>query len=279
MYAAYDGISICYKDLRCTKLLSQLKDPTRASATPRRKRPPISGTFRGRFSSHCSNAGTLPAPSSAPPGPRLAPTCPRPYRLRIPVRDQRVASASITDLLGEIHRGNTSAYDALLPLVYDELKRVAERSLLHEQDGHTLQPTALVHEAYLRLVDQRTPSFENRRHFFSVSAGLMRQILVDHARRAKAAKRGARTVIPLEDFMDVAAATPELHEVLELDDAIKQLAERDARQAQIVELRFFAGLSVEETAALLNVSERTVKRDWSVARAFLYRALDETDER
>jgi RNA polymerase sigma factor (TIGR02999 family) len=181
-------------------------------------------------------------------------------------------------LLGEIHRGNASAYDALLPLVYDELKRVASRSLLHEQDGHTLQPTALVHEAYLRLVDQSTPNFENRRHFFSVSAALMRQILVDHARRANAAKRGFRTVIPLEDFMDAAAVAPELHEILELDEAIQQLAARDTRQAQIVELRYFAGLSVQETAAALNVSERTVKRDWAVARAFLYRALDGASE-
>ena len=189
-----------------------------------------------------------------------------------------MASASITELLGEIHRGNASAYDALLPMVYDELRRVASRSLVHEHDGHTLQPTALVHEAYLRLVDQRTPNFENRRHFFSVSAALMRQILVDYARRAKAAKRGSRTVIPLEDYMDAAMPTPELHEILEVDDAIRLLAARDARQAQIVELRYFAGLSVEETAAALNVSERTVKRDWAVARAFLYRALDGAGE-
>ena len=191
----------------------------------------------------------------------------------------RVASASITELLGEIHRGNARAYDALLPLVYDELRRVASRSLVREHEGHTLQPTALVHEAYLRLVDQRTPNFENRRHFFSVSAALMRQILVDHARRANAAKRGSRTVIPLEDYMDAATPAPELYEILEVDDAIRQLAARDARQAQIVELRYFAGLSVEETAAALNVSERTVKRDWAVARAFLYRALDAARER
>ena len=190
-----------------------------------------------------------------------------------------MASASITDLLGEIHRGNARAYDTLLPLVYDELKRVASRSLSNEQDGHTLQPTALVHEAYLRLVDQRTPNFENRRHFFSVAAGLMRQILVDHARRANAAKRGARTIVPLEEFMDAAAAEPAQYEILDLDNAIQQLALRDARQAKIVELRFFAGLSVEETASVLDVSDRTVKREWAVARAFLYRALADATDR
>lgn len=183
-------------------------------------------------------------------------------------------STSITDLLVQIQHGDAAAYDALLPLVYDELRLVAARSLQREQDGHTLQPTALVHEAYLRLVDQRSANFENRRHFFAVAATLMRRILVDHARRAHASKRGFRTVVPMQDYMDAPAQAPEMHELLEVDEAIQRLAERDARQAQIVELRYFAGLSVEETAAVLNVSERTVKRDWAVARAFLHRALD-----
>lgn len=205
-------------------------------------------------------------------------TCNRLHRARCghtlqhPFSREAVGSTSITDLLVEIQHGNAGAYDELLPLVYDELRRVAARSLQREQDGHTLQPTALVHEAYLRLVDQRSANFESRRHFFAVSATLMRRILVDHARRAKAEKRGFRTVVPMQDYMD--APTPESHEILEIDEAIQKLAELDARQAQIVELRYFAGLSVEETAAVLKVSERTVKRDWAVARAFLHRALD-----
>jgi RNA polymerase sigma-70 factor (ECF subfamily) len=131
-----------------------------------------------------------------------------------------------------------------------------------------------VHEAYLRLVDQRSPNFENRRHFFAVSATLMRRILVDHARRARAEKRGFHTVVPMQDYMDAAVSSPETHEILEVDEAIQQLAALDPRQAQIVELRYFAGLSVEETAKVLSISERTVKRDWAVARAFLHRALD-----
>ena len=183
-------------------------------------------------------------------------------------------TTSITDLLHQIQQGNSAAYDALLPLVYDELRRVATRALQHERDGHTLQPTALVHEAYLRLVDQRSANFENRRHFFAVSATLMRRVLVDYARRANAEKRGFGRLVPMEDYMDAATVGPDTHEILEVDEAITALAELDARQAQIVELRYFAGLSVEDTATTLNVSERTVKRDWAVARAFLHRALD-----
>ncbi len=186
-------------------------------------------------------------------------------------------STPITDLLLEIQQGNAGAYDALLPLVYDELRQMAARSMQRERDGHTLQPTALVHEAFLRLVDQRSANFEGRRHFFAVAATLMRRILVDHARRTQADKRGYRMVVPLREGMD--AAVEETHEVIEIDGALQQLAALDPRQAQVVELRYFAGLSVEETAGVLGVSERTVKRDWAVARAFLHRALDPAAER
>ena len=185
-----------------------------------------------------------------------------------------VAQTSITDLLVEIQEGNAGAYDALLPLVYEEMRRVAARSLSHERDGHTLQPTALVHEAYLRLVHQPSLAFENRRHFYAMAATLMRRILVDYARRAHTEKRGFHKLVPMEAHMDAAHITPDPLEILEVDEAIRQLAALDARQAQIVELRYFAGFSVEETAAHLQVSERTVKRDWAVARAFLHRALD-----
>jgi RNA polymerase sigma factor (TIGR02999 family) len=188
-----------------------------------------------------------------------------------------LSSTSITDLLLKIQQGNAGAYEALLPLVYDELRQLAARSMRQERDGHTLQPTALVHEAFLRLVDQRSANFESRRHFFAVAATLMRRILVDHARRTQADKRGYRMVVPLQDHMD-AAAPEETHEVIEVDEALKQLAALDARQAQVVELRYFAGLSVEETASVLGVSDRTVKRDWAVARAFLHRALDRAME-
>ncbi len=154
---------------------------------------------------------------------------------------------------------------------------MASRSMRQERDGHTLQPTALVHEAFLRLVDQRAASFDSRRHFFAVAATIMRRILVDHARRAQADKRDHRLVVPLQDFMDAAAPEP-THEVLEIDEALNQLAALDPRQAQVVELRYFAGLSVAETATVLGVSERTVKRDWAVARAFLHRKLDVAPE-
>ena len=185
-------------------------------------------------------------------------------------------STSITDLLFQVQQGQAGAYDALLPLVYDELRQMAGRSMQREREGHTLQPTALVHEAFLRLVDQRSANFENRRHFFAVAATLMRRILVDHARRTQADKRGYRLVVPLRDNMD--AAVEETHEVLEVDAALQQLALLDERQSKVVELRYFAGLSVEETATVLGVSERTVKRDWAVARAFLHRALDASRE-
>lgn len=185
-----------------------------------------------------------------------------------------MAQPSITDLLVEIQHGNASAYDALLPLVYDELRRVAARSMRRERTAHTLQPTALVHEAYLRLVKQPSLSFENRQHFYAMAATLMRRILVDYARRAHADKRNARNIVSIDDNMDAEQPASDPMEILGVDEAIQQLVALDARQAQIVELRYFAGFTVEETAKFLQISERTVKRDWAIARAFLHRALD-----
>ena len=214
----------------------------------------------------------FPAPVS------LHPSLPCGTLQRTSSGSRALPSTSITDLLLRIQQGHAGAYEALLPLVYDELRQMAARSMRQERDGHTLQPTALVHEAFLKLVDQRSANFESRRHFFAVAATLMRRILVDHARRTHADKRGYRMVVPLQEHMDV-AAPEETHEVIEVDDALRQLAALDARQAQVVELRYFAGLSVEETANVLGVSDRTVKRDWAVARAFLHRALDGASER
>ncbi len=198
---------------------------------------------------------------------------PRPTRtLRRPHPDRcQVPASSITALLQRVQLGQPGAYDAVLPLVYDELRRMAARSLQHEAEGHTLQPTALVHEAYLRLIDQRDATFENRGHFYAIAATVMRRILVDHARRGRAEKRGGDNVVRLRDGMD--AAAQESEQLLEVDAALEQLAALDARQAKVVELRYFGGLSVEQTAQVLGVSERTVKRDWVIARAFLQRAL------
>lgn len=161
-----------------------------------------------------------------------------------------------------------------MPLVYDELRALATRSLCHERSGHTLQGTALVHEAYLKLVDQRQVRWQDRAHFFAVAAQLMRRILVDHARRHRAAKRGSgEPRLPLVEA-DVQAAPAPLGDWLALDRALDRLGALDERQARTVELRFFGGLTIEETAEVLQVSPATVKNDWSVARAWLYRELE-----
>ncbi len=186
-----------------------------------------------------------------------------------------MSALSITALLRNVKHGEPGAYDAVLPLVYDELRRMAARSLQREAVGHTLQPTALVHEAYLRLVDQRDATFESRGHFYAVAATVMRRILVDHARKAQAEKRGGALVVPLRDGMDAAVDKPqrEAQELIDIDTALCHLAALDARQAKVVELRYFGGLSIEDTALSLDISERTVKRDWALARAFLQRSL------
>jgi len=175
----------------------------------------------------------------------------------------------VTMLLAEINRGDEAALAELIPLVYGELRRLAGRFLREERGSHTLQPTALVHEAYLRLVDQQRAEWQNRAQFMAIAARLMRRILVDHARARHAAKRGgALAALTLDDF-DVAGPRALSEEMLAIDQALERLHLLDPQQARIVELRYFGGLSVEETAAALSISERTVKRDWAMARAWL----------
>jgi RNA polymerase sigma-70 factor (ECF subfamily) len=180
-------------------------------------------------------------------------------------------TSEVTRLLGEIGRGQKDAVNQLLPLVYDELHRLARSYFRRERGDHTLQPTALVHEAYLRLVDQRAV-MENRGHFLAVAATQMRRILVDYSRKHTAARRGsAGEKVLLEDTMAIVEHQP--LDMLALDNALKELAELDPDQSRLVELRFFGGLSVEETAEVLGVSTATVKRSWSSARAFLHRQI------
>ena len=176
----------------------------------------------------------------------------------------------VTELLRSWVRGDRSALDRLIPLVHDELHRLAHRCMRQEQAGHTLQTTALVDEAYLRLVDADNVRWEDRRHFFAIAATIMRRILVDFARARRAKKREAivlKAPVDLER-LQVAAPQPDA-DIVALDDALQSLAVFDARAARVVELRYFGGLSIEETAEVLGVSPRTVKRDWAAARAWL----------
>ena len=184
------------------------------------------------------------------------------------------ARHQITELLAEWREGKQSALDELYPLVYDELHRLARRYMSRERKDHTLQTTALINEAYVRLVDQKNVNWANRSHFFAISAQIMRRILIDHARRHAYAKRGGGAQqVSLEE---VAAVTPDQgRELMRLDEALKSLAERDPRRSQVVELRYFGGLNNEEIAGVLHVSENTVTRDWNMARAWLYQQLTE----
>lgn len=181
------------------------------------------------------------------------------------------AGAGVTRLLLKWTEGDKQALEDLLPLVYDELRRLAKSYLQRERPGHTLQSTALVHEAYMRLVDQNV-SWQSRAHFFGIAAQMMRRILVDHARGKNAAKRGDGAVQVTLDEGLVAANERDVN-VLALDACLTKLAALDAQQSQIVELRFFAGLSIEETAEILKISPATVKRDWAMAKAWLYREM------
>ncbi|HYY57818.1 MAG TPA: sigma-70 family RNA polymerase sigma factor [Pyrinomonadaceae bacterium] len=176
---------------------------------------------------------------------------------------------SVTRLLIELTNGNRGAVDALLPLIYDELRSLAANYLRRERPDHTLQPTALVHEAYLRLVDQREVNWQNRAHFFGVAAQMMRRILVDHARAHATEKRGhAVQKLSLNENID--KAVERSAELIALDDALRELSEFDEQKSRIVELRYFGGLSIEETAEVLGVSTVTVNRHWRMARAWLY---------
>jgi RNA polymerase sigma-70 factor, ECF subfamily len=178
----------------------------------------------------------------------------------------------ITQLLAEWREGNQAALDELYPLVYDELHRLARRYMSRERKGHTLQTTALINEAYVRLVDQRSVQWANRSHFFAISAQIMRRILIDHARRHNYAKRGggARQV-SLDETATVVHG--DLSEFLRLDEALKSLAELDPRRSQVVELKYFGGLNNDEIAGVLKISKNTVIRDWNMARAWLYGQL------
>ncbi len=179
--------------------------------------------------------------------------------------------AEVSGLLQAWTAGDRTALDQLAPIVYDELRRLARHYLRGERADHTLQATALVNEAYLRLVDYKRMRWENRAHFFAVSAQLMRRILVDHARRRNQ-KRGAGVEhVPLEDTAVLGPGRG--HDLVALDDAMEVLARFDSRKARVVELRFFGGLSVEETAEVVKVSPNTVMRDWSTARAWLLREI------
>jgi RNA polymerase sigma-70 factor, ECF subfamily len=180
-------------------------------------------------------------------------------------------SQSFQTLLANWQAGDQKALEALLPLVYNELHGLAHHYLRGERPNHTLQTTALINEAYLRLVKQGPCPTQSHAHFVAVAANLMRQILVDYARSHRSAKRGNDCKVTLHD--EVGAVKNENMDVLALDGALKQLVERDPQQCRIVELRFFAGLTVEETAAVLDISPATVKRDWSMARAWLSRRI------
>ena len=179
----------------------------------------------------------------------------------------------VTRLLNRLQKGDRGAESQLVPLVYGELRRLASAFMRHERPGHTLQSTALVHEAYIRLSDQKNISWQNRAHFFAVAAQLMRRILVDHARARLAQKRGARPEMIQVD--EAYAFTPERsNELLALDEALNRLGAQDPRTLQVVELRFFGGLTVEETAEAMGIAPRTVKREWSFGRAWLKGELE-----
>lgn len=184
------------------------------------------------------------------------------------------SSGDVTGLLLQWNQGKEEARERLIPLVYRELRKLANQSLKSERSEHTLQPTALVHEAYQKLVDQRRVRWRNRAHFFAVAAGLMRRILVDHARRHRAQRRGgdAQRLSISEDLVGAADSRPEV-DLIALDDALLELATLDPGQARIVELRFFGGLSAEETAEAVGVSRATVQREWAMARAWLHGRL------
>lgn len=186
-------------------------------------------------------------------------------------------SGNVTQLLMEWRNGDRQALDALIPVVYDELRAIARRYMNRERSGHTLQTAALINEAWLRLVDKQDIAWQNRTHFFAISARIMRNLLVDHARARQMEKRGGGAVqVSLNEA--IAGSEPEMTvDMLSLDEALTRLAEFDERKARIVELRFFGGLSADETAEALDLSEITIKREWLKAKAWLFRELGGTE--
>jgi RNA polymerase sigma factor (TIGR02999 family) len=185
--------------------------------------------------------------------------------------------SQVTQLLGRWRAGDREALDSLMPLVYEELRRLARHYLQQERPGHTLQSTALVHEAYVRLIGQNPPEWKSRAHFFGVAARLMRQILVDHARNHQAVKRGGNS-LKLTLHEGLVGRKEKDVDLLALDDALNNLAELNPQQSQIVELRFFSGLTIEDTSEVLGVSPATVKRSWTTARAWLFREMNGSEQ-
>lgn len=188
------------------------------------------------------------------------------------------SSDEVTRLLRDWGNGNQQALEKLVPLIYGELRQIAHRCLYRERPGHTLQTTALVHEAYLKLIDQRDSRWQNRSHFFAIASQAMRRILIDNARRHSAAKRGGSAEnLPLDEAANVSIEPDPI--LLPLDEALTKLAEIDEQQSKIVELRFFGGLTIEETAEVMKLSIDTVKREWAMARAWLRQTMsDEAPE-
>ncbi len=183
------------------------------------------------------------------------------------------SSGEITGMLIELTEGNHEVVDRILPFIYDELRRLAGSYLRRERPDHTLQPTALVHEAYMKLIDQKRVRWQNRAHFFGIAAQVMRRLLMDHARKHLANKRGGDAEIhPLEEEILVVSHGKSA-ELLALDDALERLAKMDPQKARVVELRYFGGLSIEETAEVLGVSVPTINRHWRMAKAWLYSEL------
>ena len=183
-------------------------------------------------------------------------------------------SQSVTELLNNVKQGDRGSLDHLVPVIYAELRRIASGCLRRERPGHTLQPTALVHEAYIRLIDQNQPDYQNRAHFFGIAAQVMRQVLVDHARTRNAAKRGGGVEkLPL-DLKKVSISSERPEQLLALDDSLQALAVFDPQKARLVEMRFFGGLTAEESADVLDLPVQTVRRELRVAQAWLKRELD-----
>jgi RNA polymerase sigma factor (TIGR02999 family) len=186
-------------------------------------------------------------------------------------------TSTISRLIESVRNGDATAAAALTPLLYNELHRLAMHHMRNERPGHTLQATALVNEAYLKLIDNREANWQNRAHFLAIASQAMRRVLIDHARSKRRVKRGGlQQKVSLEDV--VIAAEEQSYDLVALDSALDRLAKVDARQSRIVELRFFGGLSVEQTAEVLGISPKTVKRDWAVARAWLHRELRTTPQ-
>lgn len=186
---------------------------------------------------------------------------------------QNISDHEVTRLLLEWSGGEETALDKLVPLIYNSLQKIAHQHLRRENAPLTLQTTALVHEAYLKLIDQRSVNWQNRSHFFATASQAMRRILIDHARKQIAEKRGGSDLKISLDDVDVAASAKTDADLLDLDEALTELKKIDAQQSRIVELRYFGGLTAEETAEVLNLSERTVHREWAMARAWLYQNL------